>query len=161
MSAITRLQSRVARPGFGIDRGEYGRAQAKIVSMENFRDFQLGPDPFGHTWHALFKYLQTGISIRHSDSVDVCFVVENEDGGEKAHRVVVLSHPEIREFGKRTGRVITDTWCSRMAACKLRQTIVNGEDMDKEYLIVTPREIEEYDAAIRKWEAEWIRTHAA
>jgi hypothetical protein len=130
--------------------------------MENFRDFQFGPDPFGRTWHALFKYLQTGISIRHSDSVDVCFVIESGDeSDERLAKVVVLSHPEIRGFAKRTGRVITDTWCSRMAACKLRQAIENGEDMDKEYLTVTPREIEEYDAAIRKWEAEWIRTHAA
>ena len=98
--------------------------------MENFRDFQLGPDPFGRTWHSLFKYLQTGISIRHSDSVDVCFVIES--GDERMTKIVVLSHPEIREFAQRTGRVITDTWCSRMAACKLRQVIENGEDLDKE-----------------------------
>lgn len=130
--------------------------------MENFRDFQVGPDPFGRTWHALFKYLQTGISIRHSDSVDVCFVIESEDAADaRAQKIVVLSHPGIRDFSKRSGREITDTWCSRMAACKLRQVIENGEDMDKEYLTVTSREIEEYDAAIRKWEAEWIRTHAA
>ncbi len=130
-----------------------------MVSMENFRDFQLGPDPFGRTWHALFKYLQNGISIRHSDSIDVCFVIES--GDEKAQKIVVLSHPAIREFSRRTGRVITDTWCSRMAACKLREVTENGEDMDKEYLTVTPLEIEEFDAAIRKWETEWIRTHAA
>jgi len=130
--------------------------------MENFRDFQVGPDPFGRSWHALFKYLQTGISIRHADSVDVCFVIEATDGGEPARqKIVVLSHPEIRDFSKRTGREITDTWCSRMAVCKLRQVIENGEDMDKDYLTVTPHEIEEYDAAIRKWEAEWVRTHAA
>ncbi len=127
--------------------------------MENFRDFEVGPDPFGRMWHALFKYLQTGISIRHSDSVDVCFVLEY--GDEKVQKIVVLSHPEIRDFSKRTGRVITDTWCSRMAACKLRQVTENGEDMDKEYLTVTARELEEFDAAIRKWEAEWIRSHAA
>jgi hypothetical protein len=127
--------------------------------MENFRDFEMGPDPFGRIWHVLFKYLQTGISIRHSDSVDVCFVIAS--GEDKAQKIVVLSHPQIRDFSKRTGREITDTWCSRMAACKLRQVTENGEDMDKEYLTVTPREIEEYDAAIRKWESEWIRTHAA
>ena len=127
--------------------------------MENFRDFELGPDPFGRTWHAFFKYLQTGISIRHADTVDVCFVLSS--GDEKTQKIVALSHPEIRAFSKSNGREITDTWCSRMAACKLRQIIENGEDMDKEYLTVTPREIEEYDAAIRKWEAEWIRTHAA
>ncbi len=127
--------------------------------MENFRDFTVGPDPFGRTWHALFKYLQTGISIRHSDSVDVGFVIES--GDEKTQKIVVLSHPGIRDFSNRTGREITDTWCSRMAVCKLRQVIENGEDMDKDYLTVTPREIEDYDAAIRKWEAEWIRSHAA
>lgn len=127
--------------------------------MENFRDFQLGPDPFGRTWHVLFKYLQTGISIRHADSVDVCFVIES--GEEKAAKVIVLSHPELREFAKKSGREVSDTWCSRLAVCKLRQAIENGEDMDKEYLTVTPREIEEYDAAIRKWEAEWLRSHAA
>jgi hypothetical protein len=128
-------------------------------SMENFRDFEVGPDPFGRTWRARFKYLQTAISIRHSDSVDVCFVIGS--GDDRAQKIVVLSLPEIRDFSKRTGRVVTDTWCSRMAAFKLRQVTENGEDMDKEYLTVTLREIEEYDAAIRKWEAEWIRTHAA
>ena len=56
--------------------------------------------------------------------------------------------------------MITTHGAPGMAVCKLRQ-IENGEDMDKVYVTVTPREIEEYDAAIRKWEAEWIRTHAA
>ena len=131
--------------------------------MENFRDFQLGPDPFGRTWHALFIYLQTGSSIRPpSDSeYDVCFVIESGDegGGERLRSAVASGDPQ--SLPERTGRVITDTWCSRMAACKLRQVTENGEDMDKEFLTVTPREIEEYDAAIRKWEAEWIRSHAA
>ena len=65
-----------------------------MTLMENFRDFQLGPDPFGRTWHVLFKYLQTGISIRHSDSVDVCFVLEN--GEEKLQTVIVLHHADLR-----------------------------------------------------------------
>jgi hypothetical protein len=130
--------------------------------MENFRDFQVGPDPFGRTWHALFKYLQTGISIRHADSVDVCFVIDSPENGEPAQqKIVVLPHAELREFSKRTGRAISDTWCSRLALCKLRQVIENGEDMDKDYLTVSPQELEEYDAAIRRWEAEWVRTHAA
>jgi hypothetical protein len=130
--------------------------------MENFRDFQVGPDPFGRTWRALFKYLQTGISIRHADTVDVCFVLDSPESGEpELQKIVVLSHPELREFSKRTGREISDTWCSRVAYCKLRQVIENGEDMDKDYLTVTPHELEEYDAAIRRWEADWVRNHAA
>ena len=67
--------------------------------MENFRDFQVGPDPFGRTWRALFKYLQTGISIRHADTVDVCFVLDSAESGEpEQQKIVALSHPELRAF---------------------------------------------------------------
>ena len=69
--------------------------------MENFRDFQIGPDPFGRTWHILFKYQQTGISIRHSDSVDGCFIIKSD--AETTTKIVVVSHPEIRAFSMATG----------------------------------------------------------
>jgi len=127
--------------------------------MENFRDFQAGPDPFGRKWHALFKYLQTAISIRHSDSVDVRYVLEN--GEERVQKTVVIPNAEIDAYSKRTGRPVSDTWCSRIAMCKIRDVIETAEDIEKDYLTVTPSEIEQYDAAIRKWEEEWVRTHAA
>ena len=63
--------------------------------------------------------------------------------------------------GKRTGRPVSDTWCSRIAMCKIRQVIETAEDLEKDYLVVTPSEIEQFDATIRKWEEEWVRTHAA
>jgi hypothetical protein len=132
--------------------------------MENFRDFTIGPDPFGRTYHVLFKYLQTAISIRHSDSVDVCFILQGEGKDrdpERLIRTVVIPHADIRAFGVRAGRKISDSWCSRIAACKLRNAVETGEDIDKEYLIVTPDEIEEYDAAIARWEVEWLKAHAA
>jgi hypothetical protein len=127
--------------------------------METFRDFQIGPDPFGQTWHVLFKYLQTGISIRHSDSVDVRFVLEN--GTEGMQKTVVLLHAEIREYAERNSRKISDAWCSRIARLKLQRAIENAEDMEKDYLLVTPKEIEEFDGAIRKWEEAWVKEHAA
>jgi len=127
--------------------------------MENFRDFEIGPDPFGRTFHVLFKYLQTAISIRHSDSVDVCFLLES--GEERLVRTVVIPHAEIREYCKRTGRKVTDAWCSRIAMCKLRNAVETGEDLDKEYLPVPPAELAKYDGAISKWEAEWLKSHAA
>ncbi len=40
---------------------------------DNFRRFQAGPDPFGRVWEVEFRWLQTGISIRHADTVDVKF----------------------------------------------------------------------------------------
>lgn len=127
--------------------------------MENFRDFQIGPDPFGQTWHVLFKYLQTGISIRHSDSVDVRFVLDN--GTEQTQKTVVLPHADIRAYTARTGRKVSDAWCSRIARMKLQRVIENAEDIEKDYLLVTAQDIEEFDVAIRKWEDEWVKEHAA
>jgi hypothetical protein len=127
--------------------------------MENFRDFAAGPDPFGQTWHAHFKYLQTGISIRHSNSVDVCFVLEN--GSERMLKTVVIPNADIRAYADRTKRAISDPWCGRVALCKLRYIIETGEDLEKDYLQVTAREIEEFDTLIQKWEKEWVKGHAA
>jgi len=127
--------------------------------MQNFRDLKLGPDPFGRTWHAQFKYLQTGISIRHSDSVDVCYILDN--GDEQTQKIVVIQNADIRAYAARTGRPVSDAWCSRIALCKLRYVIETAEDLEKEYLPVTAHEIEEYDLKIKKWEDEWGKEHAA
>lgn len=126
--------------------------------MENFRDFAVGTDPFGRTWQAQFKYLQTGISIRHSDSVDVCFILDN--GDERIQKTIVISNADIREYAGRKDRKVSDPWCSRIAAAKLRNTILTAEDLEKDYLLVTPQEIEEYDSEIRKWEDGWTKTAA-
>jgi hypothetical protein len=126
--------------------------------MENFRDFDAGHDPFGRTWHAQFKYLQTGISIRHSDSVDVCFILDN--GDERVKKTVVMGNADIRAYGARTGRIVSDPWCSRIAMCKLRYAIETGEDLEKDHLPVTAREIEDFDSKIKQWEAGWGK-HAA
>jgi hypothetical protein len=127
--------------------------------MKNFRDFEIGPDPFGQKWHAQFKYLQTAISIRHSDSVDVRYQLES--GSEHMARTIVIPNAEIRAYAKRTGRLVSDPWCSRIAMCKLKHVIETAEDIEKDYILVTPAEIEEYDAQIKKWEEDWLKTHAA
>jgi hypothetical protein len=127
--------------------------------MQNFRDLDLGPDPFGRTWHAQFKYLQTGISIRHSDSVDVRYVLDNGDG--QMQKTIVIQNADIRAYSARTGRPVSDPWCSRIALCKLRSVIETAEDLEKDYLPVTAREIEEFDSKIKKWEDRWTAEHAA
>jgi hypothetical protein len=130
-----------------------------MTLMENFRDFEIGPDPFGRTWHVLFKYLQTGISIRHADSVDVCFLLTS--GEETLKRVIVLPHAALLAYTKKKGTALNDTWCSRLAAFKLQHAVLNGEDLEKDYLVMSPEEIEQFDYSLRKWEDEWLRTHAA
>ncbi len=127
--------------------------------MENFRDFEVGPDPFGEKWQAHFKYLQTGISIRHSNSVDVRYVLDN--GATRMQKTVVIHNADVRAYAARTGRPVSDARCSRIAMCKLRYVIETAEDLEKDYLPVTAREIEEYDSKIKKWEEEWVKKHAA
>jgi hypothetical protein len=127
--------------------------------MENFRDFEAGPDPFGVVWHVQFKYLQTAISIRHSDSVDVRFILES--GDTRIQKTIVIPLADIRARAERTGRKVSDAWCSRLAMCKIREVLATAEDLEKDYIAVTLPEIERCDEAIRKWEEEWVKKHAA
>jgi hypothetical protein len=97
---------------------------------ENSRRFEAGPDPFGRTWQVEFRWLQTGISIRHADTVDVKFIVWTE-GEEKQEKVIALPHALLLELSTKTGHPLTDPWCLKLAARHLRYMITSGEDMDK------------------------------
>ena len=82
--------------------------------LKNFRSFEAGPDPFGRMWKIQFSWLQTGISIRHADTVDVKFLVSNGDEWEE--KVIALRHPDLLELSRKTGHPLTDPWCSRLAS---------------------------------------------
>ena len=102
--------------------------------MQNFREFEAGPDPFGRTWQVEFKWLLTAISLRHSDSVDVKFSLRCDD--TKIDKTIALRHPDLLELSEKTGRPLTDPWCSRLAAAHLKNVIETGEDMEKD--LITP-----------------------
>ena len=108
--------------------------------MRNFREFEAGPDPFGRTWQVQFKWLQTAISIRHSDSVDAKFRLRC--GEETAEKVVAMRHPDLLELSRKTGQELTDPWCSRMAALHLKYLIETGGDLEQELVTMTPRQLE-------------------
>ena len=113
-------------------------------AMENFRQFEAGPDPFGRTWKVEFKWLQTAISLRHSDTVDVKFVLY--DGETRAQKTIALPHLDLLQLSKKTGKTMTDAWCSRLAALHLKRIIETGEDMEKELVTLSAGELAEYDA---------------
>ena len=115
-------------------------------AMENFRQFEAGPDPFGRTWKVEFKWLQTAISLRHSDTVDVKFVLH--DGESRAEKTIALPHAELLQLSKKTGRTMTDAWCSRLAALHLKRIIETGEDMEKDLVTLSAAELAEYDAQL-------------
>src|SRR5882757_7881920 len=97
---------------------------------DNPRRFQAGPDPFGRSWEVEFRWLQTGISIRHADTVDVKYICWTE-GEPKAEKVIALSHPGMLALSQETGHPLTDAWCTKLAAAHLSYMITSGEDMER------------------------------
>ena len=114
--------------------------------MESFREFDAGPDPFGRTWHVQFKWLQTAISLRHSDSVDVKFVLRSDD--TKTEKTIALMHPDLLELSEKTGHPLTDPWCSRLAAMHLKMVVETGEDLEKSLITPSLEQLRESDARL-------------
>jgi len=120
--------------------------------MLNFRQFEAGPDPFGRKFQVWFKWLQTAISIRGADTVDVKFVLENEQAGS-AQKTIALPHADLVALSRETGRQMDDAWCSRLAALHLVRLVETGEDMDKDIVTVTPAALQQYAQELARQEA--------
>ena len=54
--------------------------------------FKLVPIRSAGSGKSSFAWLETGISIRHADTVDVKFIIWT-DGEERQERVLALRHP--------------------------------------------------------------------
>lgn len=111
--------------------------------LENFREFQAGPDPFGRMWQVHLNWLQTGISIRHADTVDVKFAISTA-GEPFEERVIALPNPLLLLLSKNTGHPITDAWCLKLAALHLKHMLENGEDMEKTLVTVQAEQMDRY-----------------
>jgi|SRR5450631_2709711 hypothetical protein len=118
--------------------------------MLNFRQFEVGPDPFGRKWQVLFKWLQTAISLRHSDTVDVKFVLESD--GTRMQKQIAMPHVDLVELSRRTGHEMSDAWCSRLAALHLKAMVESGEDLEKDLVTVRVNELSGYAAQIAQRE---------
>ena len=111
--------------------------------MLNFRQFEAGPDPFGRKFQVMFKWLQTAISIRHADTVDVKFVLQDESGA-RTEKTMALPHALLVELSRSTGRTMDDAWCARMAELHLLRLVETGEDMEKELVTVVKPALKQY-----------------
>jgi len=126
--------------------------------MLNFRQFEAGPDPFGRKFQVYFKWLQTAISLRHADTVDVKFILE-EEGGIRSQKTIALPHADLLEAAREVERAMDDGWCARLAARHLMHLIETGEDMEKELVTLSPAEIRKYAAELAAVERQ--ESHAA
>jgi hypothetical protein len=115
--------------------------------MQNFRQFEAGPDPFGRKYTVYFKWLQTAISLRHADTVDVKFILEDETGA-RTERTIALPHPEILRISRTTGRPMDDAWCARLAMRHLLYLIETGEDIEKDLITTSAPDLERYAQAL-------------
>src|SRR5215470_8185700 len=111
--------------------------------MRNFREFEAGPDPFGRKFQVYFKWLQTAISLRHADTVDVKFVLVEEDG-HRTEKTIALPHADLIHVSRESGRAMDDPWCSRVAALHLQHLVSTGEDMEKSLVTVLPADLKRY-----------------
>jgi hypothetical protein len=117
--------------------------------MLNYREFDAGPDPFGRKFHVFFKWLQTAISIRHSDTVDVKFVLVDESGA-RGEKTIALPHADLVRLAKDTGRQLDDPWCSRLATMHLLYLISTGEDMEKDLVTVPYPDMQRYASELAR-----------
>ncbi len=116
--------------------------------MQNFRQFEAGPDPFGRKFQVFFKWLQTAISIRHSDTVDVKFMLVDENGGQ-VEKTIALPHADLIAVSRETSRKMDDPWCSRIAELHLLHLVETGEDMEKSLVTVALPDLKKYAAQVR------------
>jgi hypothetical protein len=126
--------------------------------MLNFRQFEAGPDPFGRKYQVYFKWLQTAISLRHADTVDVRFVMQ-DDGGARTQKTIALPHADLLAVSKEIGRHMDDAWCARLAMKHLLYLVETGEDMEKELVTVPIADLKRYAAELA--EVERQESHAA
>ena len=125
--------------------------------MLNFRQFEAGPDPFGRKFQVMLKWLQTAISIRHADTVDVKFVLVDENEA-RTEKTIALQNADLLTISKETGRKIDDPWCARLAALHLNHLIETGEDMEKDLVTVSLADLRRY--AEREKQADFEAVHA-
>ena len=119
--------------------------------MLNFREFDAGPDPFGGKYQVFFKWLQTAISLRHSDTVDVKFILVDDNGG-RTEKTIALPHAALLRVSRELNRPMDDPWCSRLAAMHLLHLVATGEDMEKELVTLTAADLKRYATELARAE---------
>jgi hypothetical protein len=114
--------------------------------VENFRNFETGPDPFGRSWKVEFRWQQNAISIRHADTVDTKWQLECD--GEKSEKVIAIPHPALLALAAEAKRPVTDAWVMKLGGLHLIHMIATWEDMDKTLVTLHPDQLHALSAQI-------------
>jgi hypothetical protein len=125
--------------------------------MLHFREFEAGPDPFGRKFQVMFKWLQTAISLRHADTVDVKFILADPDGAA-TEKTIALPHADLQRASKETGHPLEDAWCARIAVLHLMHLVRTGEDIEKDLVTVSYPDLRRYAAEVGELEQAAVRS---
>jgi hypothetical protein len=99
-----------------------------------WRDFEVSSPLDGKLYRCRFHSLILGISPRHSDTVDVKFLVNG------APVVLALPHVAFAEYRAKMGQPLTDEDAIRIAGLSLKQMLERGERVDQPLLTLTPEQ---------------------
>ena len=104
--------------------GRQGGLLGGAAAMEH-KVFDCVSQVDGTQYRCHFIYLQTAISLRHSDTVDVRFMVNGK------RITVALPHVAFVEYAGFTGQVLTDEQAAGIAAVCLKEALEKGADVEE------------------------------
>lgn len=92
-----------------------------------YEDFTATDPLTGQQVHCEFQCLIVGIATRHSDTVDIKFLVNGEG------RWLGLPHVAWGEFKRRAGAAISDRMAVDLAGAYLKRAIESGAGADRNH----------------------------
>ena len=102
--------------------------------MNDWNDFEVLSPLDGKVYLCRFHTLVTGISPRHSDTVDVKFLVNGSPV------VLALPHAAFAEHLQKTGFPLTDQDAVRIAGISLQRMLERGERVDTPLLTLSAQQ---------------------
>ncbi|MBI3667755.1 MAG: hypothetical protein HY236_16250 [Acidobacteria bacterium] len=105
--------------------------------MEDYRNFEVASEATEERYKVEFRWLQTAISLRHSDTVDVKFLVNGQG------KIVALPHAALEEVCRKASKPLKDGFCARIAARHLEEALRTDWDAEMDLLTLTPARVAE------------------
>lgn len=113
-----------------------------------YRDFHATDRWTGKQVHCIYQALIVAIATRHADAIDIKFLVDGEPVW------VALPHPAWVEYGKRTGKIITDPLAIEIAGHYLKTALETGEGGGREiYSLTVAETLRHLDGVVTETEA--------
>lgn len=92
-----------------------------------YEDFKAKDPLTGEVYHCIYQALIVGIATRHSDTVDIKFLVNGKP------MWLGLPHPAWVEFRRRTGQRLSDRMAVDLAGFYLKRLIEDGQGVERQH----------------------------